>query len=130
MTHPYQDLVRQANASYAAGDVGALQRQYLAEDVVWHVAGRGPLAGDYHGVDAVMALLGKISDLSAGTARFELHDVLANDDHTVSLATIKAQRGGKQYQDNVVHVMHVQNGKAVEIWTHVADPFAAQEFWS
>jgi len=26
--------------------------------------------------------------------------------------------------------MHVQNGKAVEIWTHVADPFAAQEFWS
>ncbi len=77
-----------------------------------------------------MALLGKISELSGGTARFELHDVIANDNHTISLATVTAERAGKQYHDNLVHVMHVRDGKATEVWTHAADPFAAAEFWS
>ena len=77
-----------------------------------------------------MALLSKISELSLGTARLELHDILANDNHTVTLATIRAERAGKHYQDNLVQVAHVQNGKVTEIWTHPADPDAAGEFWS
>lgn len=130
MTHPNEDLVRQANAAFGSGDLGALQGRYLAEDVAWHVAGRGPLAGDYRGAAQVIALFGKISELSGGTARFELHDVVADDNHTVSLATITARRAGRQCRDNLVHVMHVHDGKATEVWTHAADPFAAQEFWS
>jgi len=125
-----EDLVRQANAAFGRGDLGVLRSQYLAEEVVWHVPGRGPLAGDYQGIAEVMALFSKISELSAGTAHFKLHDVVANDNHTVSLATITAERAGKQYQDNLVQVMHVQDGKATEVWTHAADQFAAQEFWS
>src|SRR5260370_39688822 len=50
MTHPNEDLVRQANAAVGSGELGALQGQYLAEGVVWHVQGRGPLAGDYRGI--------------------------------------------------------------------------------
>jgi ketosteroid isomerase-like protein len=130
MTHPNEDLVRQANAAFVTGELGALQSQYLAENVVWHISGRGPLAGDYDGVAQVMSLLSKISELSGRTARFQLHDVVANDNHTVSLATVSAQRAGKHYHDNLVHVMHVQDGKATEVWTHAADPFAAAEFWS
>jgi len=29
-----------------------------------------------------------------------------------------------------VQVIHVQNGKAIEVWTHAADPYAAEQFWS
>jgi uncharacterized protein len=130
MTNPNENLVRQANAAFGSGDLGALQSQYLAENVVWHIPGSGPLAGDYQGVAQVVALFGKISELSGGTARFELHDVLVSDDHTVSLATITAERAGKQYQDNLVHVMHVQDGKATEVWTHAGNPLAAADFWS
>ncbi len=130
MTHPNEDLARQANAAFARGDLAALRTQFFAENIRWHIPGRGPLAGDYEGVTQVIELFGRIFELSGGTARIELHDVLANDNHTVSLATIRAERTGKQYQDNLVQVIHVQNGKAVEVWTHPADPYAAEAFWS
>ena len=130
MTQSGEDRVRQANAAFASGDLGALQSRFLAEDVVWHVPGRGPLAGEYRGIAEVMGLFGKISELSGGTARFTLHDVLANGDHMISLATITAERAGKKYQDKLVHVMQVRDGKATEVWTYAADPFTAEEFWS
>src|SRR6266567_3029308 len=129
MAHPNEDLARGASAAFGRGGLDALRNQFLAPDIRWHILGRGPLAGDYAGVAQVLGLFGKISELSGGTARLELHDVLANDDHAVSLATIRAERAGRQYRDNLVQVIHVRNGKATEVWTHSADPYAAEEFW-
>jgi ketosteroid isomerase-like protein len=125
-----EDLVRAASAAFGRGELALLRDQFLAGDIVWHVAGTGPLAGDYRGVAQVMQLLGRISGLSGGTVRAELHDVLVSSDHTVALATVRAERAGKQLELNVVHVIHAENGKATEIWTHSADPGAAAGFWS
>ena len=130
MTQPNEDLVRAASAAFGRGDLGALRDQFFAADIVWHIAGTGPLAGDYEGVAQVMGLLGKISELSGGTVRPELHDVLVSTDHTVALTTIRAERAGKQLQLNLVHVIHAENGKATEVWTQSSDPAAAAEFWS
>ena len=130
MTQPNEDLVRTASAAFGRGDLGALQDQFFAADIVWHIAGTGPLAGDYQGAAQVMALLGKIAQLSGSTVRPELHDVLVSNDHTVALTTIRAERAGKQLQLNLVHVIHAENGKATEVWTHSSDPAAAAEFWS
>ena len=130
MTQPNQDLVRAASAAFGRGDLGALRDQFFAADIVWHIAGTGPLAGDYEGAAQVMGLLGKISALSGGTVRPELHDVLVSTDHTVALTTIRAERAGKQLRLNLVHVIHAENGKATEVWTHSSDPAAAAEFWS
>jgi ketosteroid isomerase-like protein len=49
---------------------------------------------------------------------------------TYNLTAVRAERAGKQYQDKLVHVMQVRDGKATEVWTYAADPFAAEEFWS
>jgi uncharacterized protein len=130
MTQPNQDVVRAASAAFGQGDLSALQDQYFAADIVWHVAGTGPLAGDYEGVAQVMGLLGKISQLAGSTVQPELHDVLVSNDHTVALTTIRAERGGKQLQLNLVHVIHAENGKATEVWTQSSDPAGAAEFWS
>ena len=56
--------------------------------------------------------------------------VLVSADHTVVLATIHAERAGRQLALNVVHVIHTENGKATEIWTHSTDPAGAAHFWS
>jgi uncharacterized protein len=130
MTQPNEDLVRAASAAFGRGDLGALRDQFFAENIVWHVAGTGPLAGDYEGVARVMELLTTISELSGGTVRPELHDVLVNADHTVALTTVRAERAGKHLQLNIVHVIHAENGKATEVWTHSSDPAAAVQFWS
>jgi uncharacterized protein len=130
MTQPNEDRVRAASAAFGRGDLSTLRDQFFAESIVWHIAGTGPLAGDYQGVAQVMALLGNISELSAGTVRLELHDVLASADHTVALTTIRADRAEKHLQLNLVHVIHADNGKATEVWTHSSDPAAAAQFWS
>ena len=130
MTQPNEDRVRAASAAFGQGDLATLRDQFFAENIVWHIAGTGPLAGDYQGVAQVMELLSKISELSGGTVQPALHDVLVSPDHTVVLSTIRAKRAGKELQLNVVHVIHAINGKATEVWTHSADPAAAAEFWS
>jgi ketosteroid isomerase-like protein len=130
MTQPNEDLLRAASAAFGRGDLSALQNQYFAENIVWHIAGTGPLAGDYTGIDQVMGVLGKISQLAGGTVRPALHDVLVSPDHTVALTTITAGRSGKQLQLDLVHVIHSENGKATEIWTSSSDPATAAEFWA
>ncbi len=130
MTQPIEDAVRAASAAFGRGDLGALRDQFLAENIVWHIAGTGPLAGDYEGIAAVMGVLGTISELSGGTVQAELHDVLISTDHTVALASIRAERSGKQLQLNLVHVIHGQNGKATEVWTHSSNPAGAAQFWA
>jgi uncharacterized protein len=130
MTQPNEDLVRASSAAFAGGDLGALQERFFAPDIVWHIAGTGPLAGDYEGVAQVMGLLSEISALCTGPVQPDLHDVLVSPDHTVALTTIRAERAGKQLQLNLVHVIHAEDGKATEIWTHSSDPAAAAEFWS
>ena len=130
MTQPNEDLVRQASEAFGRGDLSALQDQFFADDIVWHVAGTGPLAGDYEGAAEVIGQLTKISELSGGSVLPQVHDVLVSNDHTVVLVTISAERAGKQLQLNLVHVIHAENGKAAEVWTHSADPAAAAQFWS
>jgi ketosteroid isomerase-like protein len=130
MTQPNADLVRAASAAFGRGDLSALQEQFFADNIVWPIAGTGPLAGDYAGAAQVIGQLGKVSALASGPLRPELHDVLASADHTVVLVTFHAERAGKQMQLNLVHVIHAENGKATEIWTHSTDPAGAADFWS
>jgi ketosteroid isomerase-like protein len=131
MTQPNENPIQAANSAFSRGDLEAMD-QFFTENIVWHLAGTGPLAGNYQGVAQVVGLIGKMAELSGGTLQHEVHDVLASDDHTVVLATVRAQRAGKQQlQDNIVHVIHGSgDGRATEIWTTHADPAAQAEFWS
>ncbi len=130
MNQPNEGLVRAASAAFGRGDLSTLRSAYFDDNVVWHVAGTGPLAGDYAGAEQVIGHLGHISGMAGGSVRPELHDVLVSADHTVVLATIHAERAGRQLALNVVHVIHTENGKATEIWTHSTDPAGAAHFWS
>jgi ketosteroid isomerase-like protein len=44
MNQPNEGLVRATSAAFGRGDLSTLRSQYFAENVVWHVAGTGPLA--------------------------------------------------------------------------------------
>ncbi len=129
MTHPNEELVRKGYQALASGDTDALQEQ-IADDVVWHVGGRSQLAGDYRGKEEVFNLFGKLIELTGGTFKLEVHDILANDEHTVALVKATAQRDGKALDDNGVQVLHVQDGKVKESWLHPGDEYASDEFFS
>jgi uncharacterized protein len=130
MAHPHEDLVRKAFAALGRSDIDALRSHYFAADIRWHFPGRGPLAGDYEGVAQVVELRGRLSELSEGTHRIELHDVIGNDEHVVALQTTRAERAAKQLEVKIVHVFHVRDGKVTEVWSHHGDLHSSDEFWS
>ncbi len=131
MTHPNEELLREAFAAFMRGDMEALQTKYFAEDIRYHVAGRSQIAGDYEGIAQVLGLFGRLFELSGGTLRLELHDVVANDEHGVALFKVLAEREGKQLADNEILISHpTPDGKAAEIWTQSTDLYASDEFWS
>ena len=62
--------------------------------------------------------------MTKNTLRIEVHDVLANDNHTVILQLTKAQLG-----DRVVYVFHIDDGFIVDAYFQ-GDPRVQEAFYS
>lgn len=130
MTHPNEDLVRQGYAAFASGDTEALVSQFFDPDIRWHFPGRTALSGHHEGAAEVAGMFGLLAQMSGGTHRTELHDVIANDGHAVAMHTARAERAGKQLEINAVNVFHIRDGKVIEAWTLHADSYGFDEFYS
>jgi uncharacterized protein len=129
MVHPNEELVRKGFDAFSKGDVDTL-RALFAQDAVWHAPGRSPLSGDHRGVDAILGFFAQTMELTGGTFRVELHDVLANDEHAVSLYVARGEREGRTLEDKSVLVSHIRDGKLVETWGYSEDQYALDEFLS
>lgn len=127
--HPNVEIVRKAYEEFAAGNVGALA-SIFADDVVWHIPGRSSVSGEHRGRDAVFAAFAKLAELSGGTFRIDVHDIVGNGTHVVGLQRNTASREDKTLDVNVAQVAHLSEGKIVEMWAHVFDVHALDEFWS
>lgn len=96
------------------------------------VSGHGACAdpGDYEGVAEVLESFGRLFELTGGTYRVEVHDIIANDEHAVVLYTGRAERAGRQLEDRTVLVAHIRDGKQAEVWILPGDLYALDEFLS
>jgi ketosteroid isomerase-like protein len=70
----YLSLVRKGYNAFNAGDIATLTTLF-SHDVIQHVPGDSPVAGDYKGVEAVLTYYGKLAALSDGTFRAHLVEV-------------------------------------------------------
>jgi len=122
-------LLRKGYEAFAKGDMATLT-DLISGDVVWHVPGTSRISGEYRGRDAAFAWFGQIAELSGGTFRIEVHDILANDEHAVALTRATASRQGRQLNALDTDVYHIRNGKVTEAWSFTDDQRRAEEFWS
>lgn len=127
--HPNAELIRRGYAAFSTGDMDTIN-EVFADDIVWHEAGQGGIAGDYKGKTEVFELFGRLGEMSGGTFSVEVHDVLGNDEHVTALTHVRGQRDGKTLDANGVHVWHVRDGKAVEFWGVPYDAHGEDEFWA
>ncbi len=127
--HPNVEIVRRGYEAFSTGDMQTVD-ELFADDIVWHMGGRGLFAGDRNSKKEVFEFFGQLFERSNGTMSIEIHDIVGNDDHVVVLDTIRAVRDGQNYEGRGVDVWHVRDGKAVEHWHYDADPYAADEFWA
>lgn len=128
MAHPNEELVRQGYAAFGKGDMDGV-RAFFADDIDWHIPGNSQLAGDYHGIEAVMAFFGRVMEISGGTFRLEMHDVVAGDNHTVALVTTKGERAGQTLNMREAHIYHISDGKAAEFWAFAEDAAEVDRFF-
>jgi uncharacterized protein len=128
MVHPHEHLVQQAYAAQSEGDLDAYI-ELLSESFVLHIPGRSRIAGDYHGKDEVRRHFREMVELSEGTFRTDVHDVLVSDDHAVGLVNARGERDGRSVDLPRVHVWHASDGALRELWLHPADQFAFDAYW-
>ncbi|HEX4579674.1 MAG TPA: nuclear transport factor 2 family protein [Candidatus Dormibacteraeota bacterium] len=124
------EALRRGYEAFQTGDLDLLRNELFDPNILWHAPGRGPLAGDYKGTDAVIGLFVKQFELTGGTFKVEVHDYLATDDHAVAIATLSAERDGKRLTDQYAHVCHFRDGKLTEAWILDFDPYKADEFFA
>jgi uncharacterized protein len=122
-------LLRRGYEAFSVGDMATLT-ELLAEDVVWHVPGKGGLSGDKRGRDAVFGYFGELASRSGGTFKVTVHDVIGGEQHTIGLHHDDAERGGMVINHNVVLVTHVTDGRFSEVWEVHEDLASNDAFWS
>jgi ketosteroid isomerase-like protein len=127
--HPNVAMLRTGYGAFSAGDLETVAGLYTP-DTVWHQPGNNLVSGDHQGLDAVLAFFVKLAELTAGTFKVEVHDLLANDEHGVCLATVSGNRGGKELNLIQTHVFHIKDEKITEAWTLSFDQAKEDDFWS
>jgi ketosteroid isomerase-like protein len=122
--HPNATLARTVLQGVSRGDLTALMES-LADDVVWHEIGSDqPIRGK-------QALMERFAGMSQGGAvTIDVHDVVANDEHTIALVTATAQMGDRSLTYRTAEVTHVRGGKVTERWAFSDDTDRISRFFS
>jgi ketosteroid isomerase-like protein len=121
-------LIKSAYDAFSRGDIQSVFAVF-AEDIFWHVPGRGPLSGDYRGHAEVLGFFEHFMGLSGGTFRLHIDEVFAKRDRVVVLCTESAQRAGQTWSSPQVHVWTVKDGRAIAFWEYEGDQQGDDEFW-
>ena len=130
MAHPNEELVRQGYKAFGEGDMETL-RSLFAPDAVHSATGNNPLAGDYKGVDDILAYYGKLFELSEGTFAAELKSTkVEGDDKVVAIHRDKGQRGGKTLDQDETLTFTISGGKFTHLVEDHSDQAAYDAFWS
>ncbi|MEV5379322.1 MULTISPECIES: nuclear transport factor 2 family protein [Streptomyces] len=123
-------LIEGAYRAFAIGDIPAVL-QAFAEEITWHVPGRSPLSGDYRGHREIVEFFGRVMELSEGSFRIRVDDVLTDTSRVVVLCTVSAERSGRApWSSPEVHVWDIAAGKAVAFREFQGDQQAEDAFWS
>jgi ketosteroid isomerase-like protein len=123
------EIITSAYEAFGRGDIPAVL-ETLAEDMLWHVPGRGPLSRDYRGRAEVLGFFQHFTELSGGTFQIAVDEVLAKGDRVIVLVTESAERHGRNWSSPQVHAWTINDGKATVFWQFQGDQQTEDEFWA
>ena len=124
-----EKIIRKAYQDFAEGNIPSVFAAFDAA-ITWHVPGHSPLSGHYSGHDQIGGFFQRTMELSGGAFSIDVHNVLADGDLVVVLATVNAQRNGVAASFPEVHVWRLKNGKATEFREYQGDEQREDRFWS
>lgn len=128
--HPDAAVLRAFYAAFTEPEYEAAVRRFLAPDVRWHVAGTNPLAGDFVGIEAVLAAMRRYGEQSGHSLTLDTRSVFADDSHTIAVHWATAEKDGVSYAAHEVDVFHIVAGRIAEFWSFSENQRATDMLWS
>jgi uncharacterized protein len=122
------ELHRRQGAMYAGGPVEEVA-SLLAEDIVWHVPGTSPIAGDHRGREAVLAYFERRRALADQTFVMHPKGALSDGDAVVQLVDGEATIGGERRTWSTAGVYRVRDGLVAEVWLVPLDLAEFDAIW-
>jgi ketosteroid isomerase-like protein len=115
---------------YAGGAPDALH-DVLTDDIVWVVPGRNAIAGEYRGLEAVLAYFARRRDHAARTFRMHPGDVLVGQGDRVAVLTDgEATIDGVEHRWSTVGLYRLRGDRVCACWLLPLDPAAFDEIWT
>jgi len=129
-THKNAEIVRRGYEAFNKADIKTLT-ELFDENASWHTPGRGILAGDRPGREAVFSQFGRYGQDTGGTFRAELRYVFADDEgRVVAIHHNSGVRAGKQLDVDCCIVFELKNGRVTKGREYFFNLYAWDEFWS
>jgi uncharacterized protein len=120
-----------AQGDFYAGGPETRLRALLHPDIEWHVPGRNAIAGDYRGVEQVMAYFARRRDHAARTFRMHPGDVLVGEGDRVAVLTDgSATIAGREERWSTVGLYRFADGRIAGCWLLPLDPAAFDRLWA
>lgn len=101
-----------------------------ADAMTFQVPGKSKLAGKYSKESFAREFPMRMKELSGGSFKLEIHDVLASDLHATVMGTCKLVRDGKPVELRTVHVWRFENGKPLAGYEYPRDLYQYDAVWS
>jgi hypothetical protein len=110
---------------YAGGAVDPV-RALLCPDVIWHVPGRSPIAGDHEGIEEVVAYMLRRRELAGRTFRMHWRELLVGaGEHFAALTDGSAVIAGRPRRWSTIGLYRLRGQQLAECWLI---PFDQAEF--
>jgi ketosteroid isomerase-like protein len=122
------ELHRRQGEMYAGGPVDAVV-ELLAEDIVWHVPGGSPIAGDHRGTPRVIEYFERRRRLASATMRMHPGELIADGEAVVQLVDGSAELDGKTVEWRTAGVYRVED-LVREVWLVPLDLALFDRIWS
>lgn len=120
--------VRRMYEMFAKGEIPQLIQEMMAPTIVMHIPGK-EIGGDkvgHAGAGQFFQTLGERTD----TVEVDIHDVTESDEHVVVILNLHETSGDKRLDMPAVHIWHIHDGKAMEMWELVRDTTVWDEFYA
>ena len=124
-----EDTVRRGYKAFGEGDMETLGSLYT-DDVVQTMPGDNQVSGESKGRDDVLALYGKLFELSGGTFKADLQSVKVDGDKIVAVHSAKAENNGRTLDNTETIAFSFAGDKISRLDLTTSDDAAQNTFWA
>lgn len=123
------DVFNAYNEALSNGDF-ELAFNYISNDIVWHMGGRGPLSGEVVGKELLGMRFAEFSKRSNGTFKVVNHWIASNGNLLAASVTSIADNEEKgKLNSPGIDIYRIEKGKIQEVWTFAEKQSEEDEYW-